>query len=165
MVTQEGAPPRGGRSASLDHILRDAGLSDLKAELEQLAARGAPHSGLSTLIRRMSARRSASICGRPPRGRDFQRQYRRKHGSVPSHEGLGANNCDGLEDRWKPSIQLDEEQTITIREPDAATHLPPQYDQLMSECSVLCLKSALRLERRDEQGQAEAEQRDPRRRR
>jgi hypothetical protein len=46
--------------------------------------------------------------------------------------------------------QLDEEQTITIGEPDAATHLPPQYDQLMSERSVLCLKSALRLERRGE---------------
>ena|SRR5947208_3249352 len=40
--------------------------------------RGAPHSGLSTLIRRISTRRSASICGRPPREQDFQRQYRRK---------------------------------------------------------------------------------------
>jgi hypothetical protein len=28
--------------------------------------------------------------------------------------------------------QLDEEQTITIRKPDAATHFPPQYHQLMS---------------------------------
>src|SRR4030088_327351 len=37
MVTQEGAPSLGQRSASLDHILRDAGLRDLKAELEQLA--------------------------------------------------------------------------------------------------------------------------------
>ena len=37
MVTQESAPSRGGWSASLDHVLRDAGLSDLKAELEQLA--------------------------------------------------------------------------------------------------------------------------------
>jgi hypothetical protein len=37
--------------------------------------------------------------------------------------------------------------TITIREPDTAAHLPPQYDELMSERSVLCLKSALRLER------------------
>jgi hypothetical protein len=82
---------------------------------------------------------------------------------VPSHEGLGANYCDGLEGRWKPSIQLDEEQTITIREPDTAAHLPPQYDELMSERSVLCLKSALRLERRGEQGQAEAEQSDHRR--
>ena len=54
-------------------------------------------------------------------------------------------------------------ETITIRERDAATHLPPQYDQLMSERSVLCLKSALRLERRGEQGQEEAEQSDHRR--
>jgi hypothetical protein len=47
-------------------------------------------------------------------------------------------------------IQLDEEQTIAS-EPDTAVHLPPQYDELMSERSVFCLKSALRLERRDEQ--------------
>ena len=47
---------------------------------------------------------------------------------------------------------------ITIRKPDTATHLPSQYDELMSERSVFCLKSALRLERRDEQGQPEAEQ-------
>jgi hypothetical protein len=36
--------------------------------------RGAPQSGLSMLIRRINARRSISICGRPPRARDFQRQ-------------------------------------------------------------------------------------------
>src|SRR5258705_11104563 len=42
MVTQEGAPSRGRRTASLDHRLREAGLSDLKSELAQLAidARG-----------------------------------------------------------------------------------------------------------------------------
>jgi hypothetical protein len=86
-------------------------------------------------------------------------------GSVPSHQGLGPDNRDGVEDCRKPPIQLDEEQTITIREPETAKHRPPQYDELMSERSVFCLKSALRLERRDEQGQAEAEQRDHRRRR
>jgi len=37
MVTQEGEPPLRGRSTSLDYVLGDAGLSDLKAELEQLA--------------------------------------------------------------------------------------------------------------------------------
>jgi len=58
----------------------------------------------------------------------------------------------------EPPIQLDEEQTITVRVPDAATHFPPQYDQLMSERRVLCLKSALRLERQGQQGQEEAEQ-------
>jgi hypothetical protein len=33
---------------------------------------------MSALIRRISARSSASICGRPARERDFQRQYWRK---------------------------------------------------------------------------------------
>src|SRR5260221_10037026 len=37
VVTQEGGPALGRRSTSLDHVLRDAGLRDLEAELEQLA--------------------------------------------------------------------------------------------------------------------------------
>jgi hypothetical protein len=41
--------------------------------------------------------------------------------------------------------------------PDSALHLTPQNDQLMSERRILCLKSALRLERRDQNGQDEAE--------
>jgi hypothetical protein len=36
--------------------------------------RGAPQSGFSTLIRRINTRSSVSICGRPPWGREFQRQ-------------------------------------------------------------------------------------------
>jgi hypothetical protein len=36
--------------------------------------RGAPQSGFSMLIRRINARSAVSICGRPPNGRDFQRQ-------------------------------------------------------------------------------------------
>jgi len=81
-------------------------------------------------------------------------------------EATAPGKVIALRDRgFHQSIQLDEEQTITIRKPDTATHLPSQYDELMSERSVFCLKSALRLERRDEQGQPEAEQRDHRRRR
>jgi len=44
-----------------------------------------------------------------------------------------------------------------------AVSFPLHHDQLMSERRVLCLKSALRLERRGEQDQEEAEQRDHRR--
>jgi hypothetical protein len=44
-------------------------------------------------------------------------------------------------------IQLDQEQAIAVRGLDATAHPPPQHDQLMSERRVLCLKSALRLER------------------
>jgi hypothetical protein len=47
-----------------------------------------------------------------------------------------------------------------IRELDATAHLTPLHDQLMSERRILCLKSALRLERRGEQAQEEAEQSD-----
>jgi hypothetical protein len=66
---------------------------------------------------------------------------------MPTYEGLGPDDGDDFQDRWKPSIQLDEEQAIAVRELDATVHLPPQHDQLMSKRRVLCLKSALRLER------------------
>jgi hypothetical protein len=66
VVAQEGAPSLGRRSTSLHHVLRDAGLTDLDAELEQLAmdARRSPW-GFSALIRRINARSSASIFRRP----------------------------------------------------------------------------------------------------
>jgi hypothetical protein len=41
-----------------------------------------------------------------------------------------------VEDRWKPSIQHDQEQAIPIRELDAIAHPPRQHNQLMSECRV-----------------------------
>jgi hypothetical protein len=40
---------------------------------------------------------------------------------------------------------------------DTTAHPPLQHNQLMAERSILCLKSALRLEGRDEQGQEETE--------
>jgi hypothetical protein len=43
---------------------------------------------------------------------------------LPAHEGLGPDDRNGLEDRRKPTIQLDEEQTIAVGELDAARTLP-----------------------------------------
>src|SRR6476619_7320455 len=145
MVTQEGAQTRGGRSGS-DHILRDAGLSDFKAELEQLAvdARRSPQRIVNTDPSDQRAQVGVDLRPTSQRAR-FPPPVPAEAGSVPSHERLGANNCDGLEDCREPAIQLDEEQTIAIREPDTATHLPPQYDELMSERRVFRLKSAFRL--------------------
>src|SRR5438552_1309537 len=164
MVTQEGAPPLGGRPRSLDHVLRDARLSDLKAEFEQLAmdARGAPQWIVNAHLPDQSPQagielRSAS------EGAGFPQPISPEAGSMPAHQGLRPDDRDGLEDRWKPSIQHDQEQAIPIRELDATAHPPLQHNQLMSECRVLCLKSTLRLERRGKQGQEEPEQRDHRR--
>ena len=98
-----------------------------------------PHSGLSNAHppdQRAQVRvdlRTAS------KGVGFPTPVPAEAGSVPSHEGLGADNRDGLEDCRKPPIQLDEEQAITIREPDTSAHLPPQYDELMPQRRVLCL--------------------------
>ena len=65
-----------GGSRRLNMYLGDARLRDLKPELEQFAvdAWRAPKRIFDALIRRINARSSVSIGGRPPCGRDFQRQ-------------------------------------------------------------------------------------------
>jgi hypothetical protein len=59
VVTQEGAPSLGGRSTSLDHVLRDARLSDLETELEQLTM-----DARRSLQRILALGRRASHAGR-----------------------------------------------------------------------------------------------------
>jgi hypothetical protein len=71
---------------------------------------------------------------------------------MPTDEGLGTDNLDDFQDRRKPSIQLDEEQAIAVRKPDAPMHHPAQHNHLVSERGVLGFKSALRLEWRDQDG-------------
>jgi hypothetical protein len=79
---------------------------------------------------------------------------------MPTHERLGSDDCENLQDWWKPAIQLDKEPAIIVCEPDAATHPAPQDHQLMSKHRVLSLKPQLRLERQGQDGQSETEQPD-----
>src|SRR6202011_1084489 len=81
---------------------------------------------------------------------------------MPTHEGRGTDNRENRQDRWKPAIQLDEEPTIVVREPDAATKRAPQNNQLMSERGILSLKPDLRLERRGQHGQDKPDEPDHR---
>src|SRR5882757_6886017 len=144
MVTHEGAPPRGGRSASLDHILRDAGLSDLKAELEQLAvdARRSPQR----IVRAHPPDQHAQLCIdlRPAsQGARFPAPVAAKTGTMPEHKSLGPDDRYGLEHGRKPAIQLEEEQTIAVRRLDATEHLALQHGVLMPERRILGFKSAV----------------------
>jgi hypothetical protein len=59
---------------------------------------------------------------------------------MPAHERLGADNREDLQNRWKQSIQLDQELAIAVREPDPARNLALQNDQLMSEGRILRLE-------------------------
>ncbi|MGA9436655.1 MAG: hypothetical protein WBV76_00475, partial [Pseudolabrys sp.] len=69
-----------------------------------------------------------------------------KAGPMPPHERPRLNDRDDLQDRWKPSIQLDKKPAVVVRQPNPAPHLTPQNNQLISERRILCLKPALRLE-------------------
>src|SRR6266478_9606764 len=85
--------------------------------------------------------------------------------AMPSHQRLGSDGRHHLHDRWKPSIQLEEEQPIAVRELDPAAHLALKHNQLTSERGIVSLKPADRPERRNQQPQKEEEQRDHRGRR
>jgi hypothetical protein len=75
---------------------------------------------------------------------------------MPTQERLGTDDGDDLQNRWKPSIQLDKDQAIAVDKADATSHIAPQNNQLISERGVLCLKPDLRLEWRDQDGQDKA---------
>src|SRR5881392_232626 len=144
MVTQEGAPSLGGRPGSLDHVLRDPGLSDFKAEFEQLAmdTGGAPQ----WIVNAHPSDQRAQVCidlRSTSRRAGFPLPISPEAGPVPAHKGLRPDDRDGLEDRWKPSIQHDQEKAIPICELDATSHPALQHNQLMTELRVLGLKSAL----------------------
>ena len=50
-----------------------------------------------------------------------------KTSTMPAHERLGPDDRHGLEDRWKPTIQLNEEQAIAVRELDPTAYLPLKH--------------------------------------
>jgi hypothetical protein len=75
MIAQKGLSALRRWPPSPRHVFCHGGLPDIDAKLEQFAwIRAAPQSGFATLISRMSWRMSAAAFGRPPCGRDFQRQ-------------------------------------------------------------------------------------------
>src|SRR6267142_3059979 len=79
---------------------------------------------------------------------------------MPTHEGLGPDDREDLQDRRKPAIEENKEPAIMVREPDATRQPAPQDIQLMSKHRVLSLKPHLRLECRGQDGQNETEQPD-----
>src|ERR1700726_4406362 len=78
-----------------------------------------------------------------------------KTGTMPTYHGLRPDDRDGLENRRKPAIQLDEEQPVAVRQLDPTAHLALQNHQLMAKRCILCFKSALGPEERSTQVQKE----------
>lgn len=74
---------------------------------------------------------------------------------MPLHERLGRDDREDFQDRWKSAIQLNKEQAIVVREPDAPVRHVAQHNQLVTESGILSFKLALRLEWRPIVGQYE----------
>jgi hypothetical protein len=81
---------------------------------------------------------------------------------MPPHQRFRLDNRYDLQDRWKPSIHLDEEPAVAVGRLNSTPHPAPQDDQLVSEHRILRLKPALRLERRGQHGQNKRDKRDRR---
>ena len=77
-----------------------------------------------------------------------------------THHRFRLDNRNDRQDRWKPSIYLDEEPAVVVGKLGSTPRLAQQNDQLMSEHRILRLKPALRLERRGQHGQNKPNQRD-----
>jgi hypothetical protein len=45
---------------------------------------------------------------------------------MPTHERLGPDDGENLQDRWKPAVQFDKEPAIMVRELDATLKPAPQ---------------------------------------
>src|SRR3984893_13731876 len=161
VVTQEGSPFLAGWPPSFDHVLGDARLCDLKHELEQFAvdAWRAPkrifHAHPPDQYAQLHvARNDTSQWARLPT------PVAAKAGPMPTNERLGPNDREDLQDRRNPTVELDKETAIMVREPDTTMQPAPQDNQLMSKHRVLSFKPQLRLEWRGQDGQSETEQPD-----
>src|ERR1700733_11308034 len=134
VVTQEGSPSLAGWPPSFDHVLGDARLRDFKPELEQFAVVTwrAPkrifdaHPPDQYAQLRVDLRAPSPWARRPtPIGA--------KAGPVPTHERLGLDDCENLQDRREPAIQLDQEPAIMVRKPDASRQPTPQNIKMLRQ--------------------------------
>jgi hypothetical protein len=132
------------RSTPLDHVFGDARLRDLKPQLQQLAvdARRSPQWVLDAHLPDQRPQLRANL--RPPAKRArLPTPVPTKASPMPADERLRTDDRDDLQDRRKPSIQLDKEQAIAVGKPDAPMHHPVQHNHLVSERSIFGFKSAL----------------------
>jgi hypothetical protein len=158
---QEGSPSLAWWPPSFDHVLGDARLRDLKPELEQFAVDAwrtpkrilAAHPPDQDAQLRVDLRSSSQWARLPT-------PVAAESGSVPTHERFRPDDCDSPQDRWKPAIQLNQEQAVMVGEPYTTTAAALQDNQLMSKHRVLGFKPYPRLEWRCQEGLKEVEQPD-----
>jgi hypothetical protein len=117
---QEGPPSLVGRPPPFDHVLGDAGLRDLKPELKQFAVNAwrTPKQILHAHPPDQRAQLRVDLRS-PSQWARLPTPVVAKAGPMPTHERLGPDDRENRQDGWKPAIELDQEQAIIVRKPDA----------------------------------------------
>src|ERR1700751_5287712 len=106
MITQEGSPAVAGWRPPFDHVLGDARLRDLQPELEQFWR--APKRIVDAHPPDQDAQLRLDLRSPSPRAR-LPAPVAAKSSSVPTYERLRPDDCENLQDCWKPAIELDKE--------------------------------------------------------
>src|SRR3984893_16609025 len=99
VVTQEGPPSLAGRPPPFDHVLGNARLSDLKPELEQFAVNAwrAPKRVFDAHPPDQRAQLRVDLRS-PSQWARLPTPVATKTGPVPTHERLGPDDCEDLQD-------------------------------------------------------------------
>src|SRR5690349_5471360 len=124
----------------LDHVFGDARLRDFKPELEQFAvdARRAPQRVLDTHSPDQCAQLGVNL--RPPSKRArLPTPVPTKAGPMPTNERHWTDDRDDLQNRRKPSIQLDKEHAI------AGTRLCTTRRNITTWCRSAAFSASSRL--------------------
>src|SRR5260370_28000661 len=104
------------RAASLGHVLGNGRLRDRKAEPEQFALnpRRAPKHILNAHLPDQCPQTRVDWWPASQASR-FPAPIAAKARAMPSHQRLGSAGRHHLHDRWKPSLQLEDEQALAAR--------------------------------------------------
>jgi hypothetical protein len=147
MIVQEGSPSLAWWATPLDHVFGDTRLRQFKPKLEQFPvdAWRSPKRVLDAHPPDQHAQLGLNLRPPSPSAR-LPTPITAKAGLMPTHECVGPDDHENLEDRRELTIKLNEEPAIVARKLGPAPHLAAQDDQLMSERRILRLKPALRLE-------------------
>src|ERR1700738_453752 len=151
MIAKERPPALGWRVSSLGHVLGDAGLADLDAELKQLAVdprRSPQRIGNAHLADKLAYLRRYSWS--TPTAARLPPPVRSEPGAVPFHHGLRLHDRQGAQHLRSQTIQAREYQTVQHPERRPFRRFPPQHVKLMTQNRVFSLKRDPRPERSDQ---------------
>ncbi|MBV9531515.1 MAG: hypothetical protein JO283_10725 [Bradyrhizobium sp.] len=134
MVAKERLPSLRGRAPPPHHILGDAGLADLDAELEKLSmdSRRSPQRVGDAHLSDQPAnfQQHSWSAAAVPR---FSAPIRSETGTAPTDDGIGLHDRQRLDGIWHQTIQPNKDQAIHGTEGHSLRHMPSLDVKLMTK--------------------------------